>query len=1019
MSASATAANITGAAAVGVLGVGVQNGNVSLLASTGVTANGSNGQVSLKSLTQSGTTQLNVQPIHATLTGTLPLSVTGVNLGLSSTPSLSLSLGKANDLTTVTATPNAALQSLLNGFANLTPSDVGQSLQTMSTSLLQDPIQGAASLLGAFNTPLPLINKSLNDLLGTSTVFITAASILNQASNLASLEAAVQNVLQSVVTGSSPVASTGILSADATFTVVDDGQQPVSVTVTATSTQNDQSVADLVNVINTAMANARVTSAVTAGQNSQGEITFTDSNGNLLQITASASNSLGLATQASGLALRAAIVSLPTNVDTTALIRVAEDLTSANATSTTAIGLSSAIIAATSSLSAAISTINTNYPTISTASLAAVLSELQSAATSLQNLSAAISSALGISAPNTLTIQFVNGPPTSGTDEAIEIGLTLNPSYSQAVQLSSLALPSLGPLTFSGTGSVMVNIGGTANLNFGYDLTTNTPFLLGSTSFALTAKIASSNLTLSGDIGSVAIGIGNSSNPASITLTDAAGDANSAASVSIRTTASPTAWIPLSQITASTFQSSTTGGLFSAVLPIYVGPLSVGNPLTVALNLQNPTQPTITLPQNLQSVLDNGGFDFSQFVGASGIGGFLSNLQSSIQSQLLQLPLIGHDLNLGSGFINDLAQDFVTPLQTALNNLTDPNALQQTVINVINNCHILAPGSGNVTVSTDALDITFEVKGSNTYTTSFNANLGGLGLNVSTKGGVALTLGYDLHLGFELSKTQGFSLMVQPDAKGNAFSFTVSAGLTPGTHLQAKLFFLNVSATNETVTGNGAGTAINGSLAFNIGSGKMSFDQFTSNLLSSIVTANLAADINLHLSADVDPTLPGITADLSIHFPIVADTSGGVGGDVGNAAAPSVALDNITLSFGSFIDKLVGPVINDVDSVLAPIKPILDFLAGDVPGISKITEFAGLGPVTWTDMLEAIAAYAGVDVNFPAFNSAIHVLDEVAGFASDITQLSTSGGIDFGNFSFTADVCARLAVPIALRVTQT
>ena len=114
-----------------------------MTANTRLSANGSGGQVTLKSLGQDAASELTVSPVQATLNGTLPLSVTGVNLGISQTPELLLST--SNNLTTVAVTPNPALQTLLNGFSSLTPGDVAQSLQNMVT-LLQDPTQGAAGL---------------------------------------------------------------------------------------------------------------------------------------------------------------------------------------------------------------------------------------------------------------------------------------------------------------------------------------------------------------------------------------------------------------------------------------------------------------------------------------------------------------------------------------------------------------------------------------------------------------------------------------------------------------------------------------------------------------------------------------------------------------------------------------------------------------------------------------------------------------------------------------------------------
>ena len=242
VSMTASANNISGSAAVGSIAAGVNNGNVSLSVSTGVTV--SNGPVSLASLLQGGTGQLTPQAASANLTGTLPLSVTGVNLGLTSNPSLSLSLSDPTNPGSVTVTPNGAFQTILNGFSSISTAGVGQALQDMA-NLLQDPCQGASALLGAFNTPLPIINKSLNDILGTSTALASAATYLNQLSSLPSLESAADNVLQSVVTASAPAPTTGILSNNATFTVGDDGQQPVSVTVPVASTINNASAAQL------------------------------------------------------------------------------------------------------------------------------------------------------------------------------------------------------------------------------------------------------------------------------------------------------------------------------------------------------------------------------------------------------------------------------------------------------------------------------------------------------------------------------------------------------------------------------------------------------------------------------------------------------------------------------------------------------------------------------------------------------------------------------------------------------
>src|SRR5207237_598286 len=143
--------------------------------------------------------------------------------------------------------------------------------------------------------------------------------------------------------------------------------------------------------------------------------------------------------------------------------------------------------------------------------------------------------------------------------------------------------------------------------------------------------------------------------------------------------------------------------------------------------------------------------------------------------------------------------------------------------------------------------------------------------------------------------------------------------LTAGTTLQAKLFFLTVSATNEIATDNGAGTSLTGSLAFGLPSAsgnKLTVSQFTAGLVGATVSANLAADVNLHLTAAIDPNLPSIATDLMIHFPIAAGHSGAVGGVIAAVSEPTVAFDNVTLNLGSFFSRIVQPIMTDINQVL-------------------------------------------------------------------------------------------------------
>ena len=383
VSATVSATGISGSASVGMLAASVQNASLSFSVMTGLTLNGNAG-VSIHALINPATnaTLSTPLPVTATLQGQFPVTVTAGPGMRGGSGSLALSLAKPNDLTSVTVTPSAGFTAALGGFASLNLDDVQQALDGISGLL-------SGSLLGAFTTPLPLLGKSLSDLLGTSSIFSSAATALGNSGQLSAL----QNTVQS-------------LSA----------------------------------------------------------------------------------------ALRTAIESLPANVPNTQLINIAADLRNAgNAAMQTAAGLAGAIVATAGALTDEIQTLEqTGIDASVLSGIASVITQMQNASPSLQGLANEISSALGISAPSTLSIQLVTATsPTNTQDQDLEVMLDLKPTYSKSINLSSLNLGGgLGPLNISGGGSVNVTIGGNAEIDFGYDITNPGVFLLSSTNFGLTAQIS-------------------------------------------------------------------------------------------------------------------------------------------------------------------------------------------------------------------------------------------------------------------------------------------------------------------------------------------------------------------------------------------------------------------------------------------------------------------------------------------------------------------------------------------------
>jgi len=512
VSASIAAPTLNLSAALGMLSIGVQNGSATIAIGTGValdtmgTSSNPPNTLSLSDLASASTTSsslLTVQPITATVTGSLPLSVSGVpgiQVDPSNPPAIMLGLATPNDLGSFQVTTNVAFNNLLSGFV----SAVGDQLSSaFSDGDVLGAVTSLVKLLGNFgplSAKLPIVNKSVEDLVGI-------------ANNL-------NNVVSALTGGTNPQTLIGELSGTTGL-----------LAQLNTAIQN-LPAADQAQI---AMAPGYLQTIITqSGQAAQNQF------GN-------ANDALFTAANAAAGALQDAINSLQTL---------------------------------------------SQPPTQSQlAALNAVVTSRQSDLPSVQNLGPAISKALGLPA-NSVTITFANvAIPTAGTDKALEIKLHLTPSASTQVSLAGLSGTNLGPLALMGGGTINVAVGGTLELDFGYDLVSNTPFLLNSTTAGVTVGISTSNLQLTAKLGGVGlISVGTGSDPASFTIQDQAGDGGPATfSLSLPTNSTLTPFADL--LSDPSILTTSLNGQLHANLPIYFQGSKLGA-VTVAVNQQNFDQPS-------------------------------------------------------------------------------------------------------------------------------------------------------------------------------------------------------------------------------------------------------------------------------------------------------------------------------------------------------------------------------------------------------------------------------------------
>ena len=143
----------------------------------------------LANASTSNSSLINLNPITANVTGTLPLSVNGIpgiTIDPSNPPAILLGLATPNDLATFQVTTNAAFTNVLNGFV----SNISNTLSAFSDGNVLQAITGIVSMVGNFgplSTKLPIINKSVNDLVGIANNLNSVVSTLTSQDSSATL----------------------------------------------------------------------------------------------------------------------------------------------------------------------------------------------------------------------------------------------------------------------------------------------------------------------------------------------------------------------------------------------------------------------------------------------------------------------------------------------------------------------------------------------------------------------------------------------------------------------------------------------------------------------------------------------------------------------------------------------------------------------------------------------------------------------------------------------------------------
>ncbi|BAU09732.1 GLUG domain-containing protein [Leptolyngbya sp. NIES-3755] len=582
------------------------------------------------------------------------------------------------------------------------------------------------------------------------------------------------------------------------------------------------------------------------------------------------------------------------------------------------------------------------------------------------------------------------------------------------------------PIDFRTEGKIDMFLGASLSLGFGLEFLTTSPFvqpfIQASTGLELYAKFNVANFGATVGIGGVEASLGNGQG----TLSLQNGNDPAKFKVGLKDPDSD-GKILFSELGLNSIEF-TTEGRIDVTLPIALAGVEVGDVIAEVPDLKDFSTFKLETTGLLNS-LSTGKLDLNTLL--TGVDLFLAVLQKGLEGDVLKrLPIVGKNLDLGGAgsFIKDLREEFLAPLREFVKSgpTQIEEAIQKIIYDNLNPLGILILTDDNgdgaidfkdvavsVDINTGELTIDFRIGGTSTFETDFDLGLEAFVFDFKTSGGVELSLGYELQLGFGINLTDGFFLRV-PQNEAD-FKFDLGVNLKDGTTISADLFFLNVAATNKFLSEaaddrdyNRDGdktdefqTGINGEIGFDLvdpnDDGKLLLSELREVKVAA--TLNTSAVISLNLQAGVgqaDSPLPKISADLFVEWSF--EKGFGAAAGAGESKAPIVSLNNLGLDLGDFMTRAIKPLLQNVNEYLKPIRPVLDLMEKELPGISDLSKMVGRGPVTFIDAIRLFGRGGETIAKW------LEIVRSIDSFIQESAETEGNIFINFGDFDFTQDL---------------
>ena len=397
-----------------------------------------------------------------------------------------------------------------------------------------------------------------------------------------------------------------------------------------------------------------------------------------------------------------------------------------------------------------------------------------------------------------------------------------------------------------------------------------------------------------------------------------------------------------------------------------------------------------------------------------GLDATLDRLESALGAQFYasQLPLIGSQLKSAFDASRSEVQSAAllkSVVDGALDSLTDPNGSSLSAIRNAINGALAANGFTGLgayvgTNDSGNLFVTFDTTSAKTLNSlSLAGDLGLAGMDLHTSGTVNARLSSHFSLTADIStgdQGDASTFFVELPKGINTSALSVGVGLSAAdVSASAQVGFLNMSVTGVTLSAprNTTTPGINVGLNFadSQGTGNLYYSKIVADDVSASMVDNIG--IQAHLAANLgSAALPDISANLVASWAPDKTTAN---------------LNDITVDFGTFVNKFLLPVLTDIKPYLDPLKQAIKFLTSDlpvldsVPGLLALLDHAGKnvaghdapdGKITVLDFIKL----ASPSTNLVPVEQFIEIVNEIAGWAEFFEKNKVgSKSFDLGSFA--------------------